>query len=212
LPGVEKAASPSPGAPRRGRPRSEQARNAILEATLELLLEPGLHAMSMDEVAARAGVSKATIYRWWPSKEVLALDALAAEWEASVPAERWDTGSLRGDLVPRMRAWLGMLGERPLGRVTAGLVARAQSDPEFAKLYLERFFNPRRDAGRRVFLRAIERGDIPPDADVDLALDLLYGASSHRRMHGHAPVDDRFVHDAIEAVIAGLQHPGSERS
>jgi AcrR family transcriptional regulator len=210
--GVEKAASPSPDAPRRGRPRSEQARNAILDATLGLLLDPGLHAMSMDEVASRAGVSKTTIYRWWPSKEVLALDALAAEWEASVPAERWDTGSLRGDLVLRMRAWLGMLGERPLGRVIAGLVARAQSDPEFAKLYLERFFNPRREAGRRVFLRAIERGDIAPDADVDLALDLLYGASSHRRMHGHAPVDERFVHDAIEAVIGGLERPGSARS
>ena len=86
-------------APRRGRPRSEKAKQAILTAASELLLEHGLHAMSMDDVAERAGVSKATIYRWWGSKELLALDALATAWAAPVPAAQRDTGSLRGDLL-----------------------------------------------------------------------------------------------------------------
>src|SRR6202142_4666186 len=84
-------------AQQRGRPRSEKARDAILAAAAELLLARGLGAVSMDAVAEQAGVSKATIYRWWPTKETLALDALYHEWSA-VPAPR-DTGSLRGDLL-----------------------------------------------------------------------------------------------------------------
>jgi len=82
-------------APRRGRPRSEKARQAILHAAAELLLNHGLGAVSMDTVAERAGVSKATIYRWWPTKETLALDALYHEWDTAQPSLP-DTGSLRG--------------------------------------------------------------------------------------------------------------------
>src|SRR6476659_4652800 len=85
-------------AQQRGRPRSEQASNAILTAAAELLLEHGLAAINMDAVAARAGVSKATIYRWWPTKETLALDALYHEWDTARP-ELQDTGSLRADLL-----------------------------------------------------------------------------------------------------------------
>src|SRR6266498_1706017 len=84
--------------PKRGRPRSEQARESILHAAAELLLKRGLDAVSMDAVAEHAGVSKATIYRWWPTKETLALDALYTEWAERSPATQ-DTGSLRGDLL-----------------------------------------------------------------------------------------------------------------
>src|ERR1700737_2613138 len=83
--------------PRRGRPRSGEARLAILDATTELLLEHGLIGANMDAVAERAGVSKATIYRWWPTKEALALDALYRSWSEVGPA--LDTGSLRGDML-----------------------------------------------------------------------------------------------------------------
>src|SRR5579871_5389938 len=89
-------------APPRGRPRSEKAHKAILDAAAELLLARGLSAVSMDAVAERAGVSKATIYRWWPTKETLALDALYTEWAAAAPAPR-DTGSLRKDLLALLR-------------------------------------------------------------------------------------------------------------
>src|SRR5258708_6987686 len=91
----------------RGRPRSEKTRRAILGAATELLLEPGGGAVSMDAVAERAGASKATIYRWWPSRESLALDALFEEW-AAVPPPR-DTGSLRGDLLSLLRPWVRLL-------------------------------------------------------------------------------------------------------
>jgi len=94
---MTESTEPTEPAPR-GRPRSARAHEATLEAAAGLLLERGLDAVSMDAVAARAGVSKATIYRWWPTKESLALDALYTQWSAAAPVPR-DTGSLRDDLI-----------------------------------------------------------------------------------------------------------------
>jgi AcrR family transcriptional regulator len=190
--------------PRRGRPRSEKAKQAILTAAIELMLERGLRAMSMDDVAERAGVSKATIYRWWGSKELLALDALATAWASPVPAAQRDTGSLRGDLLARFRPWLRQLNEQPFGRVVAGLLAEAQTDPEFAKLYLEHFVQPRRDATRALLVRAIERGEIAAGTDLEVTLDLLYGPIYHRLLHGHAPLTDRFVQQIVDAVLKAI--------
>jgi AcrR family transcriptional regulator len=192
------------GAPRRGRPRSEKAKQAILTAASELLLDRGLQAMSMDDVAERAGVSKATIYRWWGSKELLALDALAAAWAVPEPAAHRDTGSLRGDLLARLRPWLRQLNEERFGGVIAGLIAEAQTDPDFAKLYLEHFIHPRRDASRVLLARAIERGEIAPNTDLEVALDLLYGPIYHRLLHQHAPLTDRFVQEVVDSVIRAL--------
>jgi len=193
----------------RGRPRSEKARTAILSAAIELLLEQGLHAMSMDDVAQRAGVSKATIYRWWPSKELLALDALATAWATPTPDTQRDTGSLRGDLLAGFRAWLRQLKQRPYGRVIAGLVAQAQTDPGFARLYREHFVEPRRAATRQLLLRAIDRGEIPAVTNLDVTLDLLYGPIYHRLLHGHAPLTDRFAQQVIDAVIIGITPPAN---
>jgi AcrR family transcriptional regulator len=191
-----------------GRPRSAKAHEAILGATTELLLEQGLQAMNMDELAARAGVSKATIYRWWDSKELLALDALATEWGTSGPIAERDTGSLRGDLLAQFRPWLRKLQDKPYGRVIAGFVAQAQTDPEFAALYREHFVRPRRDATRPLLVRAIERGEVAARTDLDVTLDLLYGPIYHRLLHGHAPLNDRFVQQVIDAVSRAISPHG----
>jgi len=193
-------------APKRGRPRSEKARRAILEAAAELLLDRGLSAVSMDAVAERAGVSKATIYRWWPTKETLALDALFNEWAAATPATR-DTGSLRGDLLALLRPWARLAGSRPYGRVIAALITEAQTDPEFAAEYRSRFVEPRRSQAGEVFRRAIERGEIPADTKIEVALDVLYGPLYHRLLHGHAPLSDRFVRDVVDMAMNGIM-PG----
>src|ERR1700751_2398381 len=124
---------PTTRAPLRGRPRSEKAHKAILDAAAELLLARGLTAVSMDEVAARAGVSKATIYRWWPTKETLALDALYHEWEGATQAK--DTGALRTDLLSLLRPWTRVVRRRPYGRVIGALIIAAQTDPSFAEQY-----------------------------------------------------------------------------
>jgi AcrR family transcriptional regulator len=196
-------------APQRGRPRSERARKAILEAASELLLARGLSAVSMDAVAERAGVSKATIYRWWPTKETLALDALYTEWAAARPHPR-DTGSLRGDLLSLLRPWARLAGSRPYGRVVAALLTEAQTDPVFAAEYRERFVELRREQAREIFRRAIERGEIPADTKVEVALDLLYGPLYHRLLHGHAPLNDRFVREVIDMVLDGVRRDGSD--
>jgi AcrR family transcriptional regulator len=192
--------------PRRGRPRSETAHKAILLAASELLLERGLGSVSMDAVAERAGASKATIYRWWPSKELLALDALFSEWEPEQPATR-DTGSLAGDLLALIGPWASQLAVRPYGRVIAALLTRARSDAVFAEAYRVRFVEPRRDPGRAIFARAIERGEIPADTDVEAALDLLYGPFYHRILQGHAPLSDRFTGTIVNYVVAAVSPP-----
>lgn len=190
-------------ATRRGRPRSERARTAIVAAAAELLLQHGLAGVTMDAVAERAGVSKATIYRWWPSKELLAVDALYDEWAGASPGTG-DTGSLRGDLLALLGPWVRLLGKRPYGRVIAALVTVAQTDPAFAEEYRARFVQPRRDQARAIFARAVERGEIPAVTNVELALDLLYGPIYHRLLHGHAALDEHFARDVIGAALDGV--------
>jgi len=187
----------------RGRPRSEPARQAILAAAADLLLTRGLAAVSMDAVAARAGVSKATIYRWWPTKETLALDALYEQLTEPSP-EAPDTGTLRGDLLALLTGWIGRVGDRPFGRVIGALVTEAGTDPVFGKLYRERYVEPRRAQARLIFTRAIGRGEISVGTDVEAAIDLLYGALYHRLLHGHAPLTQEFVETVVGIVVAGI--------
>jgi len=197
--------------PRPGRPRSEKARNAILDAAADLLLEHGLDAVSMDAVAARAGVSKATIYRWWPTKEILALDAIYNEWDAIRPKSR-QTDSLRGDLLSLLRPWVRLISRRPYSRVIAVLIAKAQSDQGFAEQYRAHFLEPRRDHAGEIFQRAIERGEIVADTDVDVALDLVYGPFYHRMLQGHGRLDDRFTRAVVDIVVAGLSQRPTARA
>jgi AcrR family transcriptional regulator len=187
---------------RPGRPRSEKARRAILQAAADLLLDQGLARVSMDAVAERAGVSKATIYRWWPSKERLALEALL-EWAATGGAPR-DTGSLRGDLLALVRPWVREIRRRPFGRVIAALITQAQSDPQFAQVYRTHFVEQRREPMRAAFERAIARREVSEDLDVEVALDIVYGPLYHRLLHGHAPLTDRFAVDVIDLALAGI--------
>jgi AcrR family transcriptional regulator len=203
--GSAPAPGTGPGAGR-GRPRSQTAHKAVLDAAAQLLLTKGLSAVSMDAVAERAGVSKATIYRWWPTKETLALDALYTEWAAATPTPR-DTGTLRGDLLALLRPWARLASDpdKPYGRVIAALLTEAQTDPKFADEYHTRVQEPRRAEARAVLQRAVDRGEIPATTKTEVALDLLYGPIYHRLLHGHAPINDRFVRDVIDMVLSGLQ-------
>ncbi|MQA86661.1 MAG: TetR family transcriptional regulator [Streptosporangiales bacterium] len=192
---------------RRGRPRSERAHRAILRAAAELLAERGLRGMSAGDIAARAKVSKATIYRWWDSKEAVALDAFLAELsgeEAPVP----DTGSLAGDLKASLRTRIRLLARRPvIGRTQAALVAETQTDPRLREAYLAHVMRPLRQQGRDMFAKAVDRGEVPADTEVDLALDLIYGALYHRLFQGHAPLDDHFAVAAVDLIVRGLRRP-----
>jgi AcrR family transcriptional regulator len=195
---------PGPAAPKRGRPRSEQADRAILQAAAELLAERGLAGMSIEEVAARAGVGKTTIYRRWTSRGTLALDAFLAEFQGQQPLP--DTGTLHDDLLAALRNWIRSVTATSAGPVLASLIAEAQRDPVLAASWRERVVERLRDQHKIMLDRAVARGEIPAETDYEVALDLMFGAAYHRLLHGHQPLTDQFAEQVIRYLVAGLQH------
>ena len=204
---MTKSVVPDSGSePRRGRPRSAKARAAILDAAWEILVAKGLRAMTVDAVAERAGVSKATIYRWWDSKAELALETFLIGVEEQVPVP--DTGSLAGDLRARMRTTIKAYGGPPLGPILTALIAEAQFDPAFRTALKEFAIGPLRDASREAFRRAEARGEIASPAPADLALDMLVGAVYYRLLLQSGPVNNRLADDSVNLLLAGLQGGG----
>ncbi len=187
----------------RGRPRSERAHQAILDAANELLEERGFVDLTIDEVAQRAGVSKATIYRRWPTKGTLVFEAFSTDFLARQPSP--DTGSLRGDLLAALRAWIRVVKGTVTGRTLVGLIAEVQRDPELAEIWRESFIGPVRAHHRTMVEKAIERGEVPPDVDPEVVLDLVYGAAYHRLLQSHLPLSDRFAQGVVDTVVAGVR-------
>lgn len=198
-----RATSSRPGGPTRGRPRSEHTERAILVAVTALLAERGLADITMDEVAARAGVSKASVYRRWPSKGTLAFDAFMAAFLERQPSP--DSGDLGRDLLAALRSWARAVRRPTTGRTLKGLIAEIQSDPELADAWRERFVIPVRARHRLLAERAIQRGELSPTANVDLLLDLLFGPAYHRLIQGHGPLNDAFIRGVVGAVMAAVE-------
>jgi AcrR family transcriptional regulator len=173
-----------------GRPRSRRTETAILRAASELLAEKGLAAMTMEGVAARAGVGKASIYRRWPSVGLLALDATLEQYLHDQPGR--DTGSLEGDLLATARGWIRSV-KGPTGPVLRFLTAEVQSDPDLAAAWRDRVVKQIRLRRRPIVERAVARGEIPAGSDPELILDLLFGPLYHRLLNGHLPLNDRFA-------------------
>jgi AcrR family transcriptional regulator len=187
----------------RGRPRSERSHRAILDAANELLAERGLADLTIDEVAQRAGVGKTTIYRRWPSKGTLVFEAFAGEFLNRQPLP--DTGSLRGDLLAALRAFIKVVKGTVTGRTLVGLIAEVQRDPELAEIWRDQFVGRVRSQHRLMVDRAVERAEVSPDADADLVLDLVFGAAYHRLLQSHLVLSDRFAQAVVDIVVAGVQ-------
>jgi AcrR family transcriptional regulator len=196
----------------RGRPRSERSHHAILEAANEILEERGFVDLTMDEVAQRGGVSKATIYRWWPTKGMLVFEAFSTNFLARQPLP--DTGSLRGDLLAALRGWIRTVKGTVTGRTLVGLIAEVQRDPDLAEIWRERFVTRVRTQHRLIFDRALGRGEISADVDPDVMLDLLFGSAYHRLLQSHLPLTDRFAQAVVDTLVAGVQsgHAGTNGS
>src|SRR4051812_38134441 len=153
--------------------RSERARQAVLEAADDLLAERGFAGVTIEGIAARAGVAKQTIYRWWPSKVEVLLDTLAED--AAAPLAAPDTGSVREDLRVHLHALARFLAEEPSGKVLLALIGHAQHDAEMAAAFRGDFVASQRDRDRALLQRGVERGELPAGTRVDDALDALYG-------------------------------------
>jgi AcrR family transcriptional regulator len=196
---------PADGPVSRGRPRSQEADRAILTATVDLLAERGLDGMSIEEVAARAGVGKATIYRRWPSKGLLALDAFVVSFAEQQPLP--DTGTLRGDLVAALSAWVLAVTGTSMGRMLTGLIAEAQYDPELRAAWRDRVLEPLRAQYRIMLDRAAARGEIRFSVDQDVVLDLFFGSAQHRLLLGHLPLTEDFIDEVVDVILRGIERP-----
>src|SRR5664279_6193528 len=190
-----------------GRPRSEHARQAILRSTLNLLQHTGFPELTIEAIAADAGVGKATVYRWWPSKGALAVDAFAATTENRLHFP--DTGSVYQDLSLQMNQFLGLLHSKR-GRIVAALLGAGQSDPDVLEAFRERFLRPRRQEAYKTLRRGIERGELPRNLDLDLVLDILYGAIYMRFLIRHDELSESYVKQVCQTVLGGAA--GNSRS
>ena len=186
----------------RGRHRSVEAEAAILKATLYLLTRQPLRRITTDAIAARAGVSKATIYKWWPNKSMVALDAYLADMTEQVASP--DTGSAEQDFSLQLKSVTAFYAS-PLGRLFGQFLAEGQSDPEFLALFRERFLQARRDAARVMWQRGVERGEIRKDIDSDTVLDLIYGPLVFRLLAGHGPLNDIEAQKVVTVVFGGIR-------
>ena len=199
---IDSDAAPAPRR-RRGRPRSRSAERAILLAGARLLGERGVRRMSMEAVAAAARVSKATIYRRWPSKDALVLDLVAGAWEdAPAQSERPAAGpaDARSELLDWVRA--GLEGERsPRGAAMQHLVRRAIEDQALAASLRRRVLERHRDRFATIVERGVRAGQIRPDLDVATLLDLVSGPLLYRRLIAPSGANEREPADRAQAIV-----------
>lgn len=182
-----------------GRPRSEQARRAILHSTLKILGEHGFSDFTIEDVAERASVGKATVYRWWPDKWALIADAFASNTTRKLRFP--DTGSVNTDMSRQMRQLIKVF-RGPRGRIVSAILAAGQSDKALIAAFRERFLCPRRREAYATLRRGIRRGELRKDVDPDLLLDALYGPIYMRFLIQHDHLTPEFV-DRLCALVLG---------
>lgn len=202
------AQTPSPSAARAnatsgatsiGRPRSEEASRAILEATLTLLGQKGFGGLRVDEIAELAGVSKATIYRRWPSKVELAADAFGELPDLPEPAH----GDLVDDLTDLVMHLLALFEKAPLAAVLPAFAAARAQNPELSAM-LAPAIRDKRGAFFSVLRRGMEAGELPSTLNLDITVDLLLGPSLTRVLVSGDVVDERYVRETVRTVLAGV--------
>jgi AcrR family transcriptional regulator len=191
--------------------RSERARAAVLEAADDLLVEKGYAGVTVEGIAAAAGVAKQTIYRWWNSKTDILLDAFLDD------AAQELTPVDHGDLALDLRAHLGRLARfltaSDAGAVFRALIGQAQHDPAFAAVLRSRYLDQQRARDRLPLERAVERGQLPADLDLAAEVDQLVGPLYHRVLVTGDPVDEAFTDRLVESFLRGRQvSPGRRRT
>lgn len=187
-----------------GRIRSQEAREAALAAAIELLEEVGYQGVTIEGIAARSQVAKSTLYRWWKSKGPLVMDAYQQTVEGRVPEP--DTGTVAGDLTAFLADLYRAAGHPLRAKALRGLMAEAQLDPAFAE-HFQQWVQSRRDAVMRMLARGVDRGELPTSADLDWAVDLLFGPFWYRMLVGHAPLEPDQAPRHVTHLLNGLRGP-----
>ena len=187
--------------PRRGRPRSEEARVKIIEAARAIIEERGVGAVTVEEVAARAGVGKPTIYRTWPNAQAVAMAALIETAPAETATR--ETKAALDDLRRQLRRVAAVFATRT-GRHVTTLIAHADRASELSRVFRNHFIMTRREEGRAMLARAMAKREIRADIDVDAALDMIYAPIFFRLLLGHLPLDARFTDAVLDQALNGL--------
>ena len=196
------AATAGQDAPRRpGRPRSERAEQAILDATLEAIAERGVDGVGCEDVAARAGVGKATLYRRWPGKEDLLIAAFAS-LKSPLPEPRGE--SVREDLIAMLGVMVDDADDPRYARQFALLHDEGQRYPRLVKRYKEQVVEPRRELIRSVLRRGVAAGELRPDTDIEVAMLTLTGAVMARGKHDATPADPGFAARVVDELMRGI--------
>lgn len=190
--------------------RSARAHHAVLDVALELFRERGYARLTVDSIAVAAGVSKATIYRWWPNKAAILIEAFLASVEPLIAFP--DAGSLREDLVAQASSLAHVLRDPHLGALIVALLGEAQHDDDLATAFRVHWQTPRRIAGTKVIDRAKARGELPVNADPELLLDGVYGPLYLRLLFGHASLDEQALHQLVDQVLHGVDRPGTPQT
>jgi AcrR family transcriptional regulator len=183
--------------------RRSQTKRLILAATRELLAERGVHQLTVEGVAARAGVAKTTIYRRWRSKDELALAVLLDMVEQIVEVP--DLGDTRVELVKLVDAAVQILGGTLMGRVMQGLVSDLATDPELGRLFRDRIVGLRVAEVRRLIERGAARGELREGVDVELVHELLFGPVYYRLLLSGGRLDDRLAERVVDAVMPAIR-------
>lgn len=180
-----------------GRPRSEATRRQILNATIALLQEKSIQAISIEAIAREAGVSKATIYRWWDSKALIVIDAFMENHlvQTTIPREL----SPKKAIAYHFRSLVKQYSGWP-GRIVAQIMAEGQSDTSILRAFRERFHYGRRAVVREILEEWKATGEIAADTDIEILMDVIYGAVYMRLMLNHAPLDEAFAESHINYI------------
>ena len=188
---------------RRGRPPNPETRSAILKAASELLAERGLTAVTVEAIAARSGVSRPTIYRYWPNGHAVAMAAFLASASDAPPASSRARSAV-GELRSHLRKLADLFASRT-GRSVSAMIAASQGETELAKAFRNHFFRQSREEGRCILDRLIREGHVRANIDIETALDLLYGPVYLRLLMAHAPLDRGFTDELVDHLLAGLE-------
>lgn len=192
-----------------GRPRSAEADRAILRATVDLLADQGYGGVTMEGVAARAGVGKATVYRRWPSKSALVVDAVDACRERAWQPP--DTGSVREDLLAFVRGFMHHIRTSDAGRVMPALVAELSRSPELAAAFREGFLHPRRAKVLAAVRRGVDRGEVRAGVDPELVADGVVALLMHRFLVTGMEIDDDLPERVVDLLCRGISCTGFPR-
>ncbi len=188
--------------PPRGRPRSDKAHRAILKAALAEVSKTGFRELTVDAIAARADVGKMTVYRRWPNKAAVLMDAFLA---LIGPATEFPEAPTAVESIRRQLRLQAGFFRGKYGRIIKALLGEAQFDRELADAFRDRWIEPRRETVRGVLRRAIAEGDLQADLDIEIAIDLLYGPIYYRLQIDTGPIDEIFTDGLFASVMKGLK-------